>query len=188
MIKKTIVYTDFNDQTVTEEHYFNLSRAELIELEISTEGGYGAFLEGVSQSKDNAFIFQQFKKILLDTYGKKSEDGKRFLKSAEISKEFEESEAYSQLIFDFFTDPEAAGKFFTELVPTGMLEEAKKMAAQQATTPVQTTTAPVLAETDPGVTSQPIIQKAAKDMSVEELRAAYVEKMEAANKPVPASE
>ena len=88
MLKKVITYTDYNGVERTEEFLFNLSKAELMEMEMGTAGGLSSMIQGIVDSKDIPAIVDIFKKLLLKAYGKKSPDGRRFIKSDEISQEF----------------------------------------------------------------------------------------------------
>lgn len=124
MLKKPITFERlFTGETVTEEHFFHLSKADLIELELSAEGGMEARLKRIVESKDNRQIFGEFKKILLLSYGKRSEDGKRFIKTPEIRDEFVSSEAFSALLMDLLEDETAASAFINGIVPHGVIAE-----------------------------------------------------------------
>lgn len=96
MFKYDIKYTDYNGMERTEPHYFNLSKAELMEMELSTQAGVDQMLRMMIATKDNAKIVQTFKEFILKSYGIKSEDGRRFIKSQELRDSFEQSEAYSE--------------------------------------------------------------------------------------------
>jgi hypothetical protein len=118
LIKKTITYTDFNGQQQTEDFYFNLTKAELAEMELSGEGNsLKASLERIVASNDGAKIVSEFKKILEKSYGVRSADGKRFMKSPQAWEEFASSEAYSVLFMELATDANASAEFINALVP-----------------------------------------------------------------------
>lgn len=117
MLKKTMTYVDFNGTKRTEDFYFNLSKAELMELELTTEGGLLERLQKIVDAKDAPEIVKQFKKIILMAYGKKSDDGKRFEKSEKLSEEFEQTQAYSDLFILLATNAEEAAKFVNAIVP-----------------------------------------------------------------------
>ena len=104
MIKKTISYTDYNGKLRQEDFYFNYSRAEIIEMQAKHNGGLEKHLKDIANSENGGEIIATVKDFILSAYGKKSDDGKRFFKSPEISKEFEESEAYSELLTEFVMD------------------------------------------------------------------------------------
>lgn len=118
MLKKTITYTDYNGVERKEDFYFNLSKAEIMEMELSTTGGLSEMIQRVVISKDTPSIMKIFKELILKAYGEKSADGKRFLKSPELSRSFEQTEAYSNLFMELATNAEAAAKFVNEIVPS----------------------------------------------------------------------
>lgn len=116
MLKKTITYTDYNGVERTEDFYFNLSRAEIAEM--SGVGGLVEKLQGIASTEDPAAIIKIFKELILKAYGEKSVDGKRFIKSNEISEAFSQTEAYSQLFMEMATDAKAAADFFNNIIPS----------------------------------------------------------------------
>ena len=118
MLKKTITYTDYNGITRTEDFYFNLTKAEIMEMQLSTNGGLDVMIKKIIDSQDAPSIIKIFKDLILKAYGEKSDDGKRFVKSKEISEGFAQTEAYSQLFMELATDTDAASKFVNGIVPT----------------------------------------------------------------------
>lgn len=135
MLKKTIKYKDFNDEEVEEDFYFHLSKAEIVELEMSVDGGLSESLKKIVASEDTKMIIAEFKKIILMSYGQRSDDGRFFRKTQELRDEFESSEAYSTLFMELLTDMTAAIEFINGIVPTGLMEEAAAVIAQQETQP-----------------------------------------------------
>lgn len=131
MLKKTVTYENFNGEEVTEDHYFNLSKAELVEMELSMDGGLSKHLQTLVESGDGGTIMRTFKTLLLDAYGKKSDDGRRFLKTQEIRDEFASSEAYSQIFMELATNADAAAEFVNNIVPKGLDEEVEKFKQNQ---------------------------------------------------------
>lgn len=127
MLKKTITYTDYNDIERTEDFYFNLSKVELMEMEMSTEGGVAEMIQRVVAAQDAPAIIKVFKDLILKAYGQKSADGKRFIKTEEIAAEFAQTEAYSQLFMELASDADAAAAFVNGIIPTDI---AKQVAAQ----------------------------------------------------------
>lgn len=117
MLKKPITYTDYDGNVRTEEHYFNLSRAELATMQLSTAGGYGEMLQRMVDAQDTPSLIKAITDIIIKAYGVKSPDGKRFIKSPELSKEFTETEAYSELFMELFSDPKKAADFFKAIIP-----------------------------------------------------------------------
>jgi len=127
LLKKTITYKDFDGDEVSEDHFFHLSKAELIELEMSHQGGLSAALQKIVAAEDGASIIREFKKIILMSYGKRSEDGKRFVKTQALRDEFESTEAYSALFVELVTDTDSAIEFVNGVIPQNMAEEAAKV-------------------------------------------------------------
>lgn len=135
MLKKTIQYVDFNNDLVTEDHFFHLSKADLVELEMSEKGGLAAMIEKIIASGDASAIISEFKKLLLKAYGQKSEDGKRFIKTQALRDEFQSSEAFSTLFMELVTDGVAASEFINGVVPQGLAEDMAKIASRQKKDP-----------------------------------------------------
>lgn len=117
MLKKTIKYTDYNGTERTEDFYFNLSKAEAMELELGTLGGFTEIVNKIVSSQDAPSIIKIFKDFILKAYGEKSLDGKRFMKSKEISEAFSQTEAYSQLFMELATNADAASEFINGVMP-----------------------------------------------------------------------
>lgn len=117
MLKKTISYTDYDGNKREEDYWFNLSKAECMEMELSTNGGMENMIKKIISEKDNAKIVKVFKEIILKAYGVKSPDGKFFRKSPEISADFASTEAYSELFMELSTNADAAAKFINAVLP-----------------------------------------------------------------------
>ena len=117
MLKKTVTYTDYNGNERTEDCYFNLSKAELAEMELSTTGGLGQMMEDIIKAQDNPRIISVFKELVLKAYGVKSADGRRFIKSKELSTEFSQTEAYSEIFMELATNADAATEFVNGIMP-----------------------------------------------------------------------
>lgn len=129
MLKKVIKYTDYNGVEREEPFYFNLSKAELVELEMSVNGGLTEFITRVVQTQDQTELIKLFKRFILMAYGEKSDDGKRFIKSEEISANFAATEAYSELFMELMSSTEKMTEFVNALAPAGVSvneAEAKK--------------------------------------------------------------
>jgi hypothetical protein len=129
VLKKTIEYEDFNGEKVKEDFFFHLSKAELIELEMSHKGGLSESLQRIIDAEDGKAIITEFKNIILTSYGKRSDSGKRFVKNQQLRDEFESTEAYSTLFVELLTDTDAAIEFINGVIPQDMAEEAAKLAA-----------------------------------------------------------
>lgn len=117
MYKKTITYEDYNNVTRTEDFYFNLTQAELAEMEFGTSGGLADMLTQISKSMDQPSIIAMFKKIILAAYGVKSPDGKYFRKTEEIRNDFMSTEAYSILFMELASDSDSASEFINGVIP-----------------------------------------------------------------------
>ncbi len=117
MLKRTMTYTDYDGNQRTEDFYFNLTKAEIMEMDLSASGGLDKWITRIVAEQDGAKIVEIFKKIILKAYGEKSLDGKRFVKSAEISEAFSQTEAYSDLFVELATNAEKAAEFINGIVP-----------------------------------------------------------------------
>lgn len=118
MLTKKITYTNFNDEEVTETLYFNLSQAELVEMQFSTSGGLREMIERIVESKDNMQILSTFKNIILKAYGEKSPDGKYLVKeNGELAKRFIDSAAYDAFIMELFSNEQAMADFINGILP-----------------------------------------------------------------------
>lgn len=123
MLKKTITYMDYNGNERTEDFYFNLSKAEVMEMELSTTGGLAEMIQKIIAAQDSPAIIKIFKDLLLKAYGEKSPDGKRFMKTKEITQAFEQTEAYSQLFMELATNADAAAAFVNGIIPQATAKE-----------------------------------------------------------------
>ena len=117
MLVKTIKYEDYNGQEREEEFLFNLSKAELIEMELGVDGGLDSKIKRLTQTMNGPEIMKLFKEIIMKSYGVKSDDGKRLIKSEQLSLEFTQTEAYSELLMELCSDPEAAANFIKAILP-----------------------------------------------------------------------
>lgn len=126
MYKKTLTYTDFNGVERTEDFYFNFTKAELMDLQLSTDGGLLEIIKKIINAKDTPALIKLFKKVLLLSYGVKSEDGKRFKKSDEIREDFASTEAYSEIYMELATDTNAASEFINSILPADLAAQAKE--------------------------------------------------------------
>lgn len=121
MLVKTITYEDYNGEERAEDFYFNLSKAECLELETSVDGGISQYIRRIVSAQNGPEIMAFFKKLIMLSYGIKSLDGKYFEKSPEISKRFEQSPAYSELLMEIIAGGEkAAGDFVNAIMPKDM--------------------------------------------------------------------
>ena len=117
MLKKTITYTDYDGLERTEEFRFNLTKAELVDMELTTAGTFSETMKRIIAEKDIIRIAKLFKELLLKSYGVKSDDGKRFVKSKELSEAFSQTEAYSELYMELLSNSDYAVKFIQQVMP-----------------------------------------------------------------------
>ena len=152
MLKKLITYTDYNGQTRTEPFYFHLSNAEIAEMGVGLVGGGSLeeYIERLSMEHDPRKVIGIFKELIQKSYGKKSDDGRRFMKSEEILKEFTESEAYSVLFMELANDAQAASDFFDGIIPELTPEQKAEVAKQRAKMEVLTSSSPDAVESVEG--------------------------------------
>ena len=133
MLKKMITYEDYNGQTRTEPFYFNLSQADILELELGTEGTFTGLVQKIIDTQDTPKLIRWFKKLIMLSYGEKSVDGKRFIKSDELSEAFVQSPAYDVLLMEFFNEPNAASDFVNGIAPKEIDREKLAAAQKEAT-------------------------------------------------------
>ena len=123
MVVEKIKYTDFNGLEREEESMFNLTEAEITEMELTTDGGLSDSIKKIIAAQDTPEIIKVFKMLLLKSYGEKSADGRRFVKSEKLSEEFSQTNAYSQLFMKLATDDKAAVAFINGIMPDSMQEK-----------------------------------------------------------------
>ena len=124
MVVEKIKYTDFNGLEREEDFMFNLTEAEITEMELTTDGGLSDSIKKIIAAQDTPEIIKVFKMLLLKSYGEKSADGRRFVKSDKLSEEFAQTNAYSQLFMKLATDDKAAVAFINGIMPDSMQEKA----------------------------------------------------------------
>lgn len=131
MHKETITYTDYNDVERTEDYYFNLNQAELLDLETGVTGGYTAMIKKIIAAQDTPTLMDIFRKLILMAYGEKSADGRQFIKEDEnghkLANAFKQTEAYSTLYIKLATDDKAASKFIEGIIPAKLRDEYKEV-------------------------------------------------------------
>ena len=156
MFRKVIAYTDYNGVERKEEFSFNFTKAEIWDLNLRTPGGLKAFYERIIATEDGQELADQFKMLIQKSYGVKSDDGRRFMKSDEILRNFTETEAYSNFYIELATNSDSAAAFVNGVMPKDLVEaaiaEGEAQAAngeviqmpsfQQPTAPMPTEVAP----------------------------------------------
>ena len=141
MLKKTITYSGFDGTQYTEDFWFGLTKSDLIEMEASTPGGMQAYVTRISQTQDVKAVLEMVKSLIVKSYGKKSPDGTRFIRSKELSEEFAQTDAYDVLLMEIFSDEKAASAFVNGILPQDVAAQvadviAKQQAEGTALTPV----------------------------------------------------
>ena len=129
MLKKTITYKDYNDVERTEDFYFNMSKAEVLDMEVGIVGGYSEMIKKIIAANDTPTLVKIWKEFILKAYGEKSLDGKRFIKSEELSTAFSQTEAYSKLYMELATNADSAAKFVNGVVPSDMVKQFAAVSA-----------------------------------------------------------
>jgi hypothetical protein len=127
MLKMDLSFEDLSGEQVTETHYFHLSKADLVEMEVSHKGGLQKYFQSIVASEDGKAIIDSFREIILKSYGVKSDDGRRFIKNEQLRQEFLSSEAYSTLFMQLCTDADAAAAFVTGIIPSDLNTDQLKL-------------------------------------------------------------
>lgn len=117
MYKEIITYTDYDGQERTETVYFNLTKAEVAELQMSKKGGIDKYIQKLIDEQDIPEMSKFFKDFIFHAYGVKSEDGRRFIKSDELSTEFSQTEAYSEIVYHLLSDEDYMNKVMNAILP-----------------------------------------------------------------------
>ena len=136
MYKKTITYKDYNGEERTEDFYFHLNQAELTKMQLEIPGGLTGMIDRITQRKSGPDIMEVFNTLIEKSYGVKSPDGRKFVKSKEILDDFLQTEAYNVFFMELVTSADAASDFFNQIIPdmSAFEEKAKaEMAKIEAT-------------------------------------------------------
>ena len=140
MYVKEMEYTDFNGAKRKEKFYFNLTKAEILDLELGKAGGLTEYIKKIIEAQDTPTIMALFKSLLLKSYGVKSDDGRRFIKNDEVRAEFEQTQAFSDLYILLALNDEEAAKFVNAIVPSDMqVSEAQRNQFVKELVPAQDT-------------------------------------------------
>ena len=131
MIKKTITYVDFNGNERTEDHYFNLNKAELMRMEMGVKGGMTEMLNRMIAAQDAPALIEVFEELIRKSYGVKTPDGKGFVKRQEDYEAFVSTEAYSELFMELISNPEASAEFFNGVIPANLAKQVEEEMAKQ---------------------------------------------------------
>ena len=133
MIKKTVTYTDYNGEQRTETFYFHYTEAEILDMEMSEEGSFADRIQRIIDAKDKTALMKLIKKFVIDEYGVKSEDGKRFMKNDELKTAFLECPAYSDIFMEMVTNDEIAAEFVNGVIPSTMKDRVAKLSNGKST-------------------------------------------------------
>lgn len=123
MIKRTYTYTDYEGVERTEDFFFHMEKAEIVRMEMSVYGGMRKLLQKIIAEKDSKKLYEHFENLVQQSYGVKSDDGRRFIKKPELLAEFMQTPAYSMLIMELITDAEKAAEFTNKILPQDLGEE-----------------------------------------------------------------
>lgn len=129
MLKKTNTYTDYNGVERTESFYFHFTEAEILDMEMSTEGGFAERVQRIIDAKDQAALMKLIKQFVIDAYGVKSDDGRRFIKNEEVKTAFLECPAFSDIFMDMVTNDELAAEFINGVIPDTMKKRFAEIAS-----------------------------------------------------------
>ena len=132
MIKKTVTYKDLNGKERTETFYFHYFESEIMVMEMSEEGGLAERIQRIIDAKDQASLLKVIKKFVVDAYGIKSDDGRRFIKNPEVKAAFVECPAYSKIYMELLTNDELAAEFVNKVVPEDMKEQLAEIVAKRS--------------------------------------------------------
>lgn len=128
MYKKTITYEDFLGQERTEEFFFNLTKAEIVEwLSTNAEYTLDRVLEHMSKKQNVKGLMESVKQLIYMAYGEISIDGRRFIKNQEVKDNFMETNAYSVLFMELATDAKAAAEFVNSIIPKDLAESVDQI-------------------------------------------------------------
>lgn len=123
MLKKEVSYVDYDNNKRTDTIYFNMTKAEIAAMQVKMDGKYIDYLKDLVAGNHIEKLFNVFRNLVLDSYGVKSEDGRRFVKSAELRADFEASIPFSDMLVDLITDPDKMSAFTRAILPADMVTD-----------------------------------------------------------------
>lgn len=126
MLKKIVKYTDYNGENREDVLYFSLNKAELLRMNMSKRGGMENYIQNLIDENDPEKLTKTFEELILGSYGVKSEDGTRFIKSPEIVENFKNSAAYAEVFYEMATDTNAFIDFMNSVIPSELAAEIEK--------------------------------------------------------------
>ena len=125
MKKETIKYKDFNGNEREEDFYFNLTKAELMKMELGVKGGFAEMVKRIIAAQDQPALIEIFEDLIKKSYGVKTPDGRGFKKTKEDLEEFMATEAYSNLFMKLSTQAGAASEFINGVIPNDLAEQVE---------------------------------------------------------------
>lgn len=149
MLKRIINFDDFDGKPDSVEAYFHLSKAELIEYEVEFKEGLAGAIQRIINAEDRKEMIAEFKRIILMSYGVRSDDGKRFIKTEELRNAFQQTPAYSALFMELATEDGKAAEFINGVLPADMVAQAQLMQAEQQNNQIKTAVIGTLAPPPP---------------------------------------
>jgi len=132
MYAKKIKYVDFDGQEREETFYFNLTKADIMKMQLEVKGGLTAIIEKIQETKDVPALVALFEDLIKRAYGAKSADGRNFVKNEEVWNDFASTNAYSDLYMELATNADAAADFINNVVPPEYSAENKKALENKA--------------------------------------------------------
>ena len=117
---KEVTYTDYFGNQRTEKCHFQLSESELTELAYSVKGGFIAAMTRMIDDRNEPELVENYKKLLLLAYGEISPDGRRFMKSEELSREFSQTPMYDKIFMELTTSETALSDFVRNVIPQNL--------------------------------------------------------------------
>ena len=138
MIKWHIKYTDYDGVQREEDFYFGLNKAEIIEMNFSKDGGYEKYLRRIVDEQDARSLLAEFKHLICISYGVKSDDGKRFVKSKELTDQFLQTEAYAELFTELANNTDSITRFVNGILPDEVRKKAEEASRNGSVLPMAT--------------------------------------------------
>lgn len=134
MVKRNVTYNDFEGEERTDVFYFNLTEAELADIELQYDGDMAKKMQIMQEKRDGRGMFEMISNLILRAYGEKTSDGKRFVKNAEMREAFAASDAYSKLLMDLLEDDKKLANFMTAIMPVNIREKVEQRLKENTAT------------------------------------------------------
>lgn len=171
MFKQTITYVNFNDEEVSKDFYFHMSKPEFVMLGVGAEA-MDERIKRMVATNDAKAVLDELDSILKLAVGRKSEDGESFVKDQKAWNDFRFSPAYDEFVMHLMIEPNRMVEFINQLIPEKMQKELRDHFAKQGSTPVvEDTPAWVREDRDP--TPQEL-----RNMTAAEMQAAFAKRLQ----------